>query len=36
MNPQTGEVLALVSLPSYDNNQFAAWHQQQAYDEAAE
>ena len=23
MNPQTGEVLALVSLPSYDNNQFA-------------
>jgi penicillin-binding protein 2 len=23
MNPQTGEVLALVSLPTYDNNQFA-------------
>jgi penicillin-binding protein 2 len=23
MNPQTGEVLALVSLPSYDNNRFA-------------
>jgi penicillin-binding protein 2 len=23
MNPQTGEVLALVSLPSYDNNKFA-------------
>ena len=23
MNPQTGEVLALVSLPSYDNNLFA-------------
>ena len=23
MNPQTGEVLALVSLPSYDNNEFA-------------
>ncbi len=23
MNPQTGEVLALVSLPSYDNNDFA-------------
>ena len=23
MNPQTGEVLALVSLPSYDNNAFA-------------
>ena len=24
MNPQTGEVLALVSLPTYDNNTFAA------------
>ena len=23
MNPQTGEILAMVSLPSYDNNQFA-------------
>ena len=23
MNPQTGEVLALVSMPTYDNNQFA-------------
>ena len=23
MNPQTGEVLALVSLPTYDNNEFA-------------
>ena len=23
MNPQTGEVLALVSLPSYDNNLFS-------------
>jgi penicillin-binding protein 2 len=23
MNPQTGEVLAMVSLPTYDNNQFA-------------
>ena len=23
MNPQTGEVLALVSLPTYDNNLFA-------------
>jgi cell division protein FtsI/penicillin-binding protein 2 len=22
MNPQTGEVLAMVSLPSYDNNEF--------------
>jgi penicillin-binding protein 2 len=24
MNPQTGEILAMVSLPTYDNNQFAA------------
>ena len=24
MNPQTGEILAMVSLPSYDNNKFAA------------
>jgi penicillin-binding protein 2 len=24
MNPQTGEILALVSLPTYDNNKFAA------------
>jgi penicillin-binding protein 2 len=24
MNPQTGEILAMVSLPSYDNNAFAA------------
>jgi penicillin-binding protein 2 len=24
MNPQTGEILAMVSLPSYDNNDFAA------------
>ena len=23
MNPQTGEILAMVSLPSYDDNQFA-------------
>ena len=23
MNPQTGEVLAMVSLPTYDNNEFA-------------
>ena len=23
MNPQTGEILAMVSLPSYDNNKFA-------------
>ena len=23
MNPQTGEVLALVSLPTYDNNLFS-------------
>ena len=26
MNPQTGEVLALVSLPTYDNNLFARGH----------
>ena len=24
MNPQTGEILAMVSLPSYDNDKFAA------------
>ena len=24
MNPQTGEILAMVSLPTYDNNKFAA------------
>ena len=23
MNPQTGEILAMVSLPTYDNNKFA-------------
>ena len=23
MNPQNGEILAMVSLPSYDNNEFA-------------
>ena len=23
MNPQTGEILAMVSLPAYDNNEFA-------------
>ena len=29
MNPYTGEVLALVSTPSYDNNEFnyGAYHQ---------
>ena len=27
MNPQTGEILAMVSLPTYDNNQFARGHQ---------
>ena len=29
MNPQTGEILAMVSLPTYDNNAFARGHQQQ-------
>ena len=28
MNPQTGEILAMVSLPTYDNNLFARGHQQ--------
>ena len=28
MNPQTGEILAMVSLPTYDNNAFARGHQQ--------
>ena len=27
MNPQTGEILAMVSLPTYDNNLFARGHQ---------
>ena len=27
MNPQTGEILAMVSLPAYDNNKFAGRHQ---------
>ena len=27
MNPQTGEILAMVSLPAYDNNKFAGGHQ---------
>jgi penicillin-binding protein 2 len=31
MNPQTGEVLAMVSLPTYDNNQFARGISQTAY-----
>ena len=26
-NPQTGEILAMVSLPTYDNNKFATGHQ---------
>ena len=29
MNPQTGEILAMVSLPTYDNNAFARGHQHQ-------
>ena len=31
MNPQTGEVLAMVSLPTYDNNLFARGHQQRGF-----
>ncbi|MBA3235172.1 MAG: penicillin-binding protein 2 [Chloroflexi bacterium] len=31
MNPQTGEILALVSLPTYDNNQFARGISETAY-----
>ncbi len=31
MNPQTGEVLAMVSLPTYDNNAFARGISQKAY-----
>jgi penicillin-binding protein 2 len=31
MNPQTGEILALVSLPTYDNNQFARGISNAAY-----
>jgi penicillin-binding protein 2 len=31
MNPQTGEILAMVSLPSYDNNLFAAGISPDAY-----
>jgi penicillin-binding protein 2 len=33
MNPQTGEILAMVSLPSYDNNLFARGISQSAYEE---
>jgi penicillin-binding protein 2 len=32
MNPQTGEVLAMVSLPTYDNNLFAKGISQAAFD----
>ena len=31
MNPQTGEILAMVSLPTYDNNQFARGISQAEY-----
>ena len=31
MNPQTGEILAMVSLPTYDNNQFAKGITNQQY-----
>lgn len=33
MNPQTGEILAMVSLPTYDNNQFARGISQADYQE---
>ncbi len=33
MNPQTGEVLAMVSLPTYDNNLFARGISKTAYDQ---
>ena len=36
MNPQTGEILAMVSLPTYDNNLFARGHQQRGLPEAAQ
>ncbi len=32
MNPQTGEVLAMVSLPSYDNNLFVNGISQEDFD----
>jgi penicillin-binding protein 2 len=35
MNPQTGEILAMVSLPTYDNNQFRARDQPDRVQEAA-
>ena len=35
MNPQTGEVLAMVSLPTYDNNQFARGITAKEYDKLA-
>ena len=35
MNPQTGEILAMVSLPTYDNNKFAEGHQPQGLPGAA-
>ncbi|MGD2163818.1 MAG: penicillin-binding protein 2, partial [Anaerolineales bacterium] len=33
MNPQTGEILAMVSLPSYENNRFARFIPQDYYQE---
>ena len=36
MNPQTGEVLALVSLPTYDNNAVRARDQQQGVQQAGQ
>ena len=32
MNPQTGEILAMVSLPTYDNNQFVGGISSEAYE----
>jgi penicillin-binding protein 2 len=34
-NPQTGEILAMVSLPSYDDNLFAKGISQQAFSQLA-
>ena len=31
MNPQTGEILAMVSMPGYDNNAFAAGISEELY-----
>ena len=36
MNPQTGEVLAMVSLPTYDNNLFARGISTKAFQKLAQ